>query len=240
MKDYDTEIVQKVNTLLDQDGYTMQGFFQTYYAGSLTLMDLPDDAFDRYRKIYEKLCQGDISENITKGNLLEELIECLFAEGYEKIFDVYRQCRTSTNEIDILLHWTNLARVFGISYSFEFIGDSLLCECKNYKKTVDVTYVGKFYSLMRSSRTNVGLMIAWNGISGRGKWDSAKGLVKKIVLRDNCYIIVIDKEDLRRIYLKETNIFSLLYQKYESLKLELDYSKYIEKHPAEDALIKTL
>ncbi|MBR1886426.1 MAG: restriction endonuclease [Schwartzia sp.] len=230
-----TSVFSAVSELLDQHGYTMFGFLQKYYNNNLDLLNLPDNAHKKFSGIYDKLCQEKNSAR-AKGNLLEELTHCLFTDGYGCMFDSHRQCRTSSNEIDILLLWSEQARLNGFACVFPFLGDSILCECKNYQKAVSVTHVGKFYSLMHVSMVNIGIMIAWNGISGRGNWDSAKGLVKKIVLRDNSYVIVIDKDDLNEIYLKKTNIFSLLYKKYESLKFETDYSKYIKPHPAEKRL----
>lgn len=124
----------------------------------------------------------------------------------------------------------------GINNAFSCLGDIFLCECKNYEGKVDVTYVGKFCYLLRTCNSTVGIMIVWEGITARGAWSDAKGLIKKNVLKDEKYIIVIDKEDLKRIYERKTNIFSIIYNKYIALKNEIDYDKYIVKHEAEDLL----
>ena len=108
-----------------------------------------------------------------------------------------------------------------------------MCECKNYNGKVDVTYVGKFCSLMLVTGTNLGIMVSWDGVTGRGSWSDSKGLIKKIALKENKYIVVIDKNDLCRIYNKEASIFSMIYDKYLALQTEVDYSKYILKHDAE-------
>lgn len=125
----------------------------------------------------------------------------------------------------------------GISTVFSFIGDSFLCECKNYKGPVDVTYVGKFNSLMSVADTYFGVMISWDGISGRNEWKDSKGLIKKIALREKRYIVVLDKKDLKELCNGEKNIFSMLYDKYIALKNETDYDKYIVKHEAEEELL---
>ena len=76
-------------------------------------------------------------------------------------------------------------------------------------------------------------MISWDGVTGRNKWTDAKGLIKKIALRENRYIIVLDRADLKEISEKKKSVFSLAYDKYTALKNEIDYNKYIEKHGAE-------
>ena len=114
-------------------------------------------------------------------------------------FDVYRNCRTSTNEIDLLIRWTENARLSGINNAFSCFGESFLAECKNYDGPVNVTFVGKFCSLMSVTNTNFGIMVSWDGVSGRTKWNDSKGLIKKIALHESKYIIVIDKNDLKQI-----------------------------------------
>lgn len=153
------------------------------------------------------------------------------------MFDVYRNCRTSTNEIDLLIRWTENARLSGITNAFPCFGESFLCECKNYNGPVNVTYVGKFDSLMTATNTNLGIMISWDGITGRSPWNDSKGLIKKIALKDKKYIIVIEKKDLFLIREQKASIFSIVYDKYTALKNDIDYSKYIKPHSAEHSMV---
>lgn len=69
------------------------------------------------------------------------------------------------------------------------------------------------------------------------KWSDSQGFIKKIALSDKKYIIVLDKYDLKKIYNKQESVFSLVYDKYTALKNEIDYSKYILKHEAEDNMM---
>lgn len=124
----------------------------------------------------------------------------------------------------------------GIDDAFPFFGDFFLCECKNYDGNVNVTYVGKFCYLMNVTGTKLGIMIAWDGITARGPWSDSRGLIKKFALKEDKYVIVIDKDDLSRIYKKEASIFSIINDKYLALKCEIDFSKYILKHEAESQL----
>ena len=57
------------------------------------------------------------------------------------------------------------------------------------------------------------------------------------MLHESKYIIVIDKNDLKKICDREKNLFSLIYDKYVALKEEIDYETYIVKHEAEDCMI---
>ena len=81
-----------------------------------------------------------------------------------------------------------------------------------------------------------GIMLSWEGITSRGACSDSKGLIKKIALKDNIYIIVIDKTDLKEIYEKRNNVFSIVFDKYILLKNEIDYSKYIKKHECEEQM----
>lgn len=81
-------------------------------------------------------------------------------------------------------------------------------------------------------------MISWEGITGRNKWSDSQGLIKKIALREKRYIIVLDKDDLEKIYKKEESVFSVIYDKYIALKNEIDYRQYIDRHEAEDMIIE--
>ena len=90
---------------------------------------------------------------------------------------------------------------------------------------------------MSVTESNFGVMISWDGVTGRGKWADSNGLIKKIALREKRYIVVLDKNDLREIYEKKKSLFSLLYDKYIALKTETDYDKYIQKHEAERSLM---
>lgn len=228
-------VFDSINKQFDEYGYTLSDFLLFQAKRNTSLLNLGTEAHAKFCAIYQELCKQNVSAQ-RKGRLLEDIVNCLFQDGYKILFDSRRNCRTSTNEIDILLLWTDIARNSGVTAAYSFLGDSILCECKNYKKSVDVSYVGKFCSLMRCSGTNFGCMFAWNGLSGRGKWDASKGLVRKIVLKDNAYIIAIDKNDLHDIYEQKANIFSILYRKYEAVKYETDYGQYIQPHEAEGKL----
>lgn len=110
-------------------------------------------------------------------------------------------------------------------------------ECKNYTKPVGVTYVGKFYSLLRTTNINCGIFFSIKGLGGKTNWDSSKGLVRKMALRDNTYILDVEYLDFLAIYQKKENIFSVLERKYSSLKCDISYDSFVKKHDLEGILI---
>lgn len=198
-----------------------------------TLLMMNDEDIKEFKKLYHCIENGKLSRE-SKGKTLEELSNLLFQNSVSNFFDVFKNCRTSTNEIDLLIRWSEEARISGIPTAFPCFGESFLCECKNYNGAVGVTYVGKFSSLMTVTNTSFGIMVSWEGVTGRNKWSDSLGLIKKIALREKRYIVVLDKDDLKKICDKKESLFSLVYDKYTALKNEIDYSKYIKKHAAEE------
>ena len=230
-KDKLNEIAEAMN----QAGYTLADLVNHFGCQHSSLLNMPDEYIERCKSIFWDIDKGQLSR-IEKGKKLEELTKILFERSAGSLLDVYKNCRTSTNEIDLLIRWTENARLAGINGAYDFMGDTFLCECKNYDKAVGVTYVGKFSSLMSVTSAVFGVMVSWEGVTGRGGWSDSKGLIKKIALRENRYIVVLEKEDLRGICQNENNVFSVLYDKYTALKNETNYAKYITKHSAEEEM----
>lgn len=229
------QIVDKTNEYLQNIGLSLSELIEVMGRNDMRVFELNDRSYEKFVKAYEKIKENNYEEN-EKGKLLEELTYILFHQGYSNLIECRKNCRTSTNEIDLQLNWKQEAKIAGIQNVFSFLGDSFLCECKNYQKKVGVTYIGKFFSLLSVTNTNLGIMITWDGITGKTSWSDSKGLIKKIALKDNTYILTIDQYDLEKIYKRETNIFSILNNKYIALKNEIDYSKYVDKHEAEEQM----
>lgn len=233
--DLEEKRFREAEQAMRQSGYTLADFMMASSRYKSTLLMMSDEDITKYKELYDCISNGGLDKG-EKGKKLEELSTLLFKNSVSNLFDVYNNCRTSTNEIDLLIRWTETARVAGMNGAFPCFGESFLCECKNYDGAVNVTYVGKFSSLMTVTDTNFGIMVSWDGVTGRSKWNDSLGLIKKIALSEKRYIIVLDKYDLKKIYNKQESVFSLVYDKYTALKNEIDYSKYIQKHEAEDSL----
>ena len=229
------KVLERIEGLLEEAGYTLSDMINLYGKKNSKLLMLPEQNYKEFATLYEALASGNLKRE-EKGAKLEELTYILFNKSVPTIFDIYRNCRTSTNEIDLLIGWTENARMSNLNVAFSCFGDSFLCECKNYVGKVNVTYVGKFCHLMSITDTLLGIMVAWDGVTGRSKWSDATGLIKKVALRENRYIIILDKNDLHRIYKKEMNLFSIINDKYLALKNDIDYEKCILKHDAEDSI----
>lgn len=234
--DLEEKRFRETEQFIQQSGYTLADLLKASSRYKSTLLMMSDEDIAKYKELYDFIDNGGLSRG-DKGKKLEELSTLLFKNSVENLFDVYNNCRTSTNEIDLLIRWTETARMSGMNGAFPCFGESFLCECKNYDGAVSVTYVGKFSSLMTVTNTDFGVMISWDGVTGRSKWNDSLGLIKKIALSEKRYIVVLDKHDLRKIYNKQESVFSLVYDKYTALKNEIDYSKYIQKHEAEDSMI---
>lgn len=229
---FDEKVLAKMEDLLNETGYTLSDMINLMGQKNSKLLGLDDTSYKEFTSLYEAITSGKLSKE-EKGTKLEEITFVLFKKSVSSMFDVYRNCRTSTNEIDLLIRWTENARMSKMDSAFPCFGDSFLCECKNYDGKVDVTYVGKFCYLMNITNTFLGIMVAWEGITARSKWSDSAGLIKKIALKENRYVIVLDKKDFERIYKKEANLFSIINDKYLALKYEINYDKYILKHDAE-------
>lgn len=234
--DLEEKKLKHAEQLISQAGYTLADLMKASSRYNSSLLMLDDKNCNQCTELYELIKDGGLSRS-EKGKKLEELSTILFKKSVENLFDVYRNCRTSTNEIDLLIRWTENARLSGINSAFPCFGESFLCECKNYDGPVNVTYVGKFCSLMAVTNTCFGVMVSWDGVTGRSKWSDSKGLIKKIALREERYIIVLDKDDLRQICDREKSVFSIIFDKYVALKNEIDYGKYIMKHDAESGMV---
>ena len=228
---------REVEEVMNRSGYTLADLMKASSRYKSSLLMMSDNDILKYREIYDCISNGGL-ESGEKGKKLEELSMLLFKKSVSNLFDVYRNCRTSTNEIDLLIRWTDTARVAGINGAFPCFGECFLCECKNYDGAVNVTFVGKFDSLMAVAGTKLGIMVSWDGVTGRNNWSDSKGLIKKIALSEKRYIIVLDKFDLNKIYSRQESVFSIVYDKYIALKNEIDYSKYIQKHESEDSMIR--
>lgn len=224
------EYLNAIADEFDNRGLTIGDFLKATSTRNLSFLQPAEHAFKNFAQIFDQLIAGEYSKR-TKGKLLEELISTLFKDGYPSVFEVRRNCKTSSNEIDLQLNWTPAAERVNFLPAGDKWGETFLCECKNYADKAGVTYVGKFYSLMCYTKTTLGIFISWNGVTGESSsWKDSVGLIKKLALGDNKYIIVLTKDDLAKIRNRKTNIFNLIREKYLALKNDIDYMKFIEKN----------
>ncbi|KAF6616328.1 hypothetical protein J2W97_001411 [Paenibacillus jamilae] len=159
-----------------------------------TLSRLNDEDLSEYKKLLvnlEKVNKKEVTktkkeqgENNTlqKGKALEKLVSFLWEKS--GFFEVHENIRNSTNEIDQLVDFNFKGKLFE---SFLPVNRKnsrfLISECKNYNKTIGVTWVGKLYSLTCTNSSRFGFLFSYHGMAARGGWDSAIGLTKKLFLQ---------------------------------------------------------
>ncbi|WP_051637118.1 restriction endonuclease [Lachnospira multipara] len=225
---------KEAEEILNEHGIDIPSFIEYQCSKNPSFLQMSDDNHKLFCSLYDEVFTPS-STTKSKGNKLEDLTTVLFEKAFPNIFDVRKNCRTSSNEIDLLIRWKDAASRIGLINDFYGLGNTFLCECKNYEGKVSVTYIGKFFSLMSYTNTRLGVLVAWDGVTGKG-WADGLGLIKKIALADKRYIIVITKDDLFEVYQKKKTVFELLRDKYHSLKNDIMYDKYISKHEAEKKL----
>ncbi len=193
------------------------------------------ERFEQLNGVKEKDCETDNLKK-QKGEALENLVKYLL-EISGDIFEVERNIRTSTNEIDDLVALKQKGKMLLGHGLINKKLELFLGECKNYSGTVSVTYVGKFCSLMLTNSTKLGIMFSYHGISGKG-WNNASGLVKKFYLHkekleERFCIIDFSIKEFKAI-LEGKNLLSIIDEQLHSLQFDTDYTAHISKHPAED------
>ena len=134
---------------------------------------------------------------------------------------MYRNVCTGTNEIDEVIILSEKGKQalheFNISRDILGIGaDVALGECKNYNFTLNVTYVGKFYSLLVSTDVPFGIIFTQRGLTGcENEFRDAYGLTKVVRIIEKyqndreMFILTFTLEDYERIANGES-FFSLI------------------------------
>lgn len=237
METHDDEQILKALEILDQ--------LSEQYRNEM-ICKMAEADIEKYRelldhvKFLERVKKGTpgCPENLKaeKGRALEELVGFLLRIS-GNLFLIDRNIRTATNELDQFVSLTPKGKILlsrGVLNSklSLFIG-----ECKNYSNKVDVTYVGKFCSLLLTNQMKLGILFSYYGITGT-KWTFASGLIKKFYLHkekdeDRYCIVDFCLADFESI-LAGNNFLQIINDRLVSLRLDTDYSTFISKHPAEE------
>lgn len=180
-------------------------------------------------KLILEVREDKFSTKLSKGEALEALTNKIFRT--HKIYKVKKNLRTTSNEIDLFLELDSFGTLIKNSLEYN-IEEEFIVECKNYKSKVEVTYIGKFASLMRVTHLKNGIFISKKGVTGDSKrWSEAKGLIKKIALQDNSFILDFDLSDFED--LEGKTLAEILTCKKNSLKLDVDIESLIVAHELE-------
>lgn len=192
-----------------------------------------DGTLDDYKEKLKKFTESNSSStasNKEKKESLEELVS--FISKKTNLFTVCENIKTSTNEIDLLLSLKKPTGSIIFEKMIALKNDGVLLECKNYNKKIDVTWIGKFYSLLRTSKTRIGIIFSYRGFTGTN-WNDEVGLVKKIFLIDNTIILDFSLKDFEKIA-EGISILKIINSKILSLKYDTQIENYISEHPLEN------
>ncbi len=199
---------------------------------------------DLEKQEYDKLLDDFKRKNSSKcstkekGNSLENIASFVLKSG--NVFEVYKNVRTSTNELDQLVKTTSNGSILCSNGILDARLKNFIGECKNYNKGVSVTYVGKVCSLLQTMNLKLCILFSYKGITGSG-WKDACGLVKKFYMskekNDEKYCIIdFNINDFESIK-SGNNFLKIIEDKILALKIDTDYTNFLSSHEAEKLLI---
>lgn len=190
----------------------------------------------------EKPFDKDNETTKAKGDKLEKLVEFIIEKSY--FYNIYKNIHTETNEIDEIITLSEQGKqalsTFGLSKDLlptqheVFIG-----ECKNYKTSLGVTYVGKFYSLLVATDTTFGLIFTQNGLSGSTEgFKDAHGLTKILRLVEKyehsreLYILTFTTDDYH-LLLEGHTFYELIRAKKLEVQMASNYHNFLQENAHE-------
>lgn len=123
--------------------------------------------------------------------------------------------KTQSTDLDIVCSMEG----FEVDFRSEF-GRYFVCECKDWRKAADFSTLAKFCRVLDSIKARFGILFSTHGISGTGKNKNAELERLKVFQDRGMIIVVIDREDLKKLAEGE-NFINLLRHKYERVRLDL-------------------
>lgn len=184
----------------------------------------------------KKLKDNNFSNAQKKGAYLEEIVSFIIEHSF--FLKIYRNVHTGTNEIDEVIEVSDRGKIAlqTLNLPLEILGiDSniFIGECKNYADRLNVTYVGKFYSLLVNTNTPLGIIFTPNGLTGNeSEYKDAHGLVKVLHIiekaknNNDLYILTFTLDDFDKL-LDGYTLFDLIKSKKNALKLSSNYESFL-------------
>ena len=241
-----------MNDYNENENFSLKQYFQEIIQDKIekfnTLVQWTDEEKKDFKILIDELDKPSPNTK-AHGDKLEKIVEFIFNKTF--FFEIYRNVHTVTNEIDDVitisnkgkqaLHECNLSRDL-----LEIPTDIFIGECKNYSEPLGVTYVGKFYSLMKSVNVSFGIIFTQHGLTGSSKgFKDAYGLANILKMVEELrnpdtkfYIITFTKEDYIKM-IEGTTFFEIVKAKKLELKLHSDYNSFLskcDKHKAENEI----
>lgn len=233
--------------------YTLSEHYDNL-SSEITAIDALELKFEskvRVAEIIKKIKEDDFENNYIRGKALEELIVQIL-RGMKIFKTIKYNINTSSNEFDVIA----ILNILGKDLRYrkiipEWIPDTIIFECKNYSGHVKVDYVGKFFSLMESSKINLGIFVSRVGVTGKYDnngneskyWKDAMSFINKINLKysesQNTKILLdIELKDLENLMEDGNNIIDILEIRKIQIDCDInkDISSWIIKHDNEGKL----
>lgn len=204
------------------------------------ICEYSDSEKQEYNRLLDDFKKKNSSKCSTKekGDSLENIASFVLKSG--NIFEVYKNIRTSTNELDQLVKTTVNGSILCSNGILDSRLSNFIGECKNYSKCVSVTYVGKVCSLLQTMNIKICILFSYKGITGSG-WKDASGLVKKFYMskenqNEKYCIIDFNISDFESIK-SGNNFLKIIEDKIMALKVDTDYTTFLSGHEAEKLLV---
>ena len=125
------------------------------------ICEFNDEEIKEYNKLLKEFKNTNSSNSTTneKGRALENLATYTIKTTH--VFDVYKNIRTTTNELDQLVKITDNNRLLiGLKIIDERLAN-FIGECKNYQDKIPVTYVGKICSLLTTTQNKICILFSY-------------------------------------------------------------------------------
>ena len=205
------------------------------------LFELPKAMQSEYVELLRIFKQTNGSTTHTaneKGESLENLVTFLIQNS--GFLSVQKNVRNSSNEIDILMKLNPMSESLISESVKSYFADYSLGECKNYNRGVDVTWIGKFYSLLSYTNLRLGIIFSYHGVTGKNPCDGGKGLIEKIHLSNSFNTLILDfsLKDFESIVTEEKNLHLILCEKIDVARST--FSLPSNKHPNQNKLKKII
>ncbi|MCU7206561.1 MAG: hypothetical protein ACLRLE_03855 [Turicibacter sp.] len=201
-----------------------------------------ENVLDELRKVNDRGIKGKNNPTgVTtkeKGDALENVVRFIIEST--SFFEMHGNIRTDTNEVDQVVIFSKRGKQIledaKIARGIIPIPiDMFICECKNYKDRVGVTWIGKFYGLLTACSSNFGILFTTEGITGDDEyWIEAKGLlrtfhlIEKLRNNTNFCIIEFNMNDFEKISKEKLNFFDLVEAKINGVRMGASYEQFLK------------
>jgi hypothetical protein len=158
----------------------------------------------------------DTSDTNISGVNLERLTTylCLTLPGAR----LTNRVRTKIGELDLVV----VLREAAPSYFLEFLGHTLLVECKNWDSVVGVQEINHLAARVRLHGCRTGLLVATKGVSGTrapGKeLTFGQLLIQGWFHQDGVMICVVDRSDIRSLGSKHLTFADMVLEKCDTVR----------------------